>query len=123
MSNTERDARGRFPPGVSGNPNGRTKGARNKLGYAFVEALEADFTVHGKEAIEKVRDAKPHEYLKVVASLLPREINYSDTTVQDLTEEQLREGLAAIKHILAIRSGNADGASTPSEDDPAASRH
>ena len=47
-------ARGRkatqFKPGQSGNPKGRPKGARNRLGTQFLEALEADFKQHGSQA-------------------------------------------------------------------------
>ena len=37
----------RFKPGQSGNPLGRPKGARNRLGTRFLEALEADFSKFG----------------------------------------------------------------------------
>lgn len=68
----EQDERGRF---VSGNiGGGRPKGARTKLGEAFLEAMYSDFTEHGVAAIVKVRDEKPDQYLKVVASILPKEI-------------------------------------------------
>jgi hypothetical protein len=73
---TERKHSGLIPfkPGQSGNPAGRKPGSRNKLGEAFIEALYDDFNAHGVEAIKTVRDQKPDQYLKVVASILPKEI-------------------------------------------------
>jgi hypothetical protein len=62
-------------PGQSGNPRGRPKGARNRLGTAFLEALEADFNQFGPQAIAQVREKKPEVYIKVVADLLPKEAN------------------------------------------------
>ena len=64
-----------WKPGRSGNPKGRPKGARNRLGTQFLEALEADFNKHGEQAIEQVRQKKPEVYMRVVADLLPKEAN------------------------------------------------
>jgi Family of unknown function (DUF5681) len=64
-----------FKPGQSGNPKGRPKGARNRLGTQFLEALEADFNKFGPQAIALVREKKPEVYIKVVADLLPKEAN------------------------------------------------
>jgi hypothetical protein len=62
-----------FKPGQSGNPRGRPKGARNRLGTAFLEALETDFNQFGPQAIAQVREKKPEVYMRVVADLLPKE--------------------------------------------------
>lgn len=43
-----------FKPGQSGNPKGRPKGARNRIGTQFLEALEADFNKFGSQAIAQV---------------------------------------------------------------------
>ena len=51
---------------------GRPKGSRNRLGEDFLRALTDDFEQHGVEAIEAVRLESPKDYLKVIASLLPR---------------------------------------------------
>ena len=64
-----------FKPGQSGNPKGRPKGARNRLGTQFLEALEADFNQFGPQAIALVRERKPEVYVRVVADLLPKEAN------------------------------------------------
>ena len=55
--NTEKKLRNLkpFKPGQSGNPKGRPKGARNRLGTQFLEALEADFNKFGSQAIALVR--------------------------------------------------------------------
>ena len=53
-----------FKPGQSGNPKGRPKGARNRLGTQFLEALEADFNRHGAQAIALVREKKPEVYMQ-----------------------------------------------------------
>lgn len=64
---------GRFLPGNTGGA-GRPKGARNKLGEAFLKALSTDFDEHGIDAIKTVREEDPSTYVKVVASLLPKEM-------------------------------------------------
>lgn len=79
-----------FKPGQSGNPAGRPKGSRNKLGEAFLKEMLEDFEEHGRDVIAVVRAEKPDQYLKVVASILPREIEpgpeFADTLAALLTE-------------------------------------
>jgi hypothetical protein len=78
-------------PFAKGNP-GRPKGARNKLGEAFLEAMLEDFTRHGTAAIEVVRAEKPDQYLKVIASLLPKDINLNvNDSFNELTDDELAE--------------------------------
>jgi hypothetical protein len=67
--------RGRpFMPGQSGNPSGRPKGAKNKLTDLFLSAIADDFAEHGAEALARVRAQDPASYLKIVGSLVPREL-------------------------------------------------
>ncbi len=93
----------KFEPGQSGNPAGRPIGARAKLGEAFIAEMLADFLKHGRDAIERVRQEKPDQYLKVIASLLPREINLRDVTpdTDDLTDEELLERVRALQSSLS----------------------
>src|SRR5262245_24800026 len=64
----------RFKPGQSGNPTGRPRGARSRLGERFLEALASDFDQHGVATIEKVRARDPVAYVKVIKDVLPKEI-------------------------------------------------
>ena len=84
-----------------GNP-GRPKGARNKLGEAFIQALHDSFEEHGAETIETVRTEKPDQYLKVIASLLPKEhtLNINDHFAE-MTDDELAERIRTLQHIVA----------------------
>lgn len=78
-----------FKPGQSGNPAGRPKGSRHKLSEAFVADIYADWELHGVKTIEAVRLEKPDAYLKVVASLLPKELNVRVSELEDLADNEL----------------------------------
>lgn len=86
-----------FRPGQSGNPAGRKKGSRNKLGEAFVQALQEDFETFGKDAIERVRSEKPHEYLKVIAGILPKEVKVDVGPLEEIGDDELAAILAAAR--------------------------
>jgi hypothetical protein len=89
---------GRFVAGNGG--GGRAKGSRNLLGEAFIDDLYADWQKHGVATIEKVRAARPADYLKVVASILPRDLNVKVSAVENMTDEELN---ATIELLLADR--------------------
>lgn len=83
-----KDEKGRFVTGNIG--GGRPKGARAKLGEAFLQAMQEDFAQHGIAAVEAVRTEKPDQYLKVIASMLPKEIDLGDEIVQAMVEVMFR---------------------------------
>lgn len=96
----------------------RPKGSRNKLGEDFIQALHDDFQEGGVAAIKEVRRDRPHEYLKVVASLLPKELKV--TTESDLTDEQLDQRIRQLAAAISLElngseagtGGSAGGAET-----------
>lgn len=61
----------------------------------------SDWEENGKAVIEAVRVEKPDQYLKVVASILPKELNVKVNELDDLTDEQLARQLRAIAAQLA----------------------
>ena len=63
-----------YKPGQSGNPAGRPKGSRSKLGQDFLDGMYEAFQTHGATAIEAVATKEPATFIKVIKDLLPREI-------------------------------------------------
>jgi hypothetical protein len=97
---TSRDDLGRFQTGNNGGP-GRPRGSRNKLGEAFCDAVFEDFLKHGVAVIETVRSERPADYLKLVASLVPRQIDLNSDADQLLGKsasvEMLNDFLAEVQ--------------------------
>jgi hypothetical protein len=68
---------------------GRRKGARDRIGTAFLEELAKDFEEHGAGIIKIARIERPTEYLKIVASTLPREFEITDSRLEEISDNEL----------------------------------
>jgi len=100
-----------WQPGESGNPNGRALGSRNKLNESFITALYEDFTKHGVKVIERVREERPEIYLKVIASILPREMHVrSESLFAGMSNDDVDNLLVEIRRSLAARAGTSSKA-------------
>jgi hypothetical protein len=82
----------KFQPGQSGNPNGRKPGCRNRFNEAFITDAFNDWQLHGAEVFERVRAENPLGYLRVMASIVPRQFHIqSENNYQTLSEEELKQ--------------------------------
>src|SRR5215203_1058233 len=89
----DRGAGGRFLAGNNG--GGRPKGSRNRLSQSFLQVIAEDFSAHGADALKRVREADPGTYLKLVGSLVPRDlilqweqapkVDYADLELEEFT--------------------------------------
>ena len=90
--NTEKKQRNLIPykPGQSGNPKGRPKGSRNKLSEDFFRDLSEAWTAFGKPALMAAAWTHPVEFVRVVASLMPRGLEATITPVMErMSDAQL----------------------------------
>jgi hypothetical protein len=102
-----------WKPGQSGNPNGRPKGTRHKLGEEFLQALQTDFTEHGAEVIQEVREKHPDKYLKVVASVIPQEVNHTVESYDGYSDDDLAAEFLRVAGALQERAGISIGVAAP----------
>jgi hypothetical protein len=76
-TSNDRDAKsGRFLPGNSGF-GGRPKGSRNRLSESFIEDLHLVWEKYGAQALERCAVEDPSAFVRVLAGLLPRDVNLS----------------------------------------------
>lgn len=102
----------KFKPGQSGNPGGRPVGTRLKINGAFLRALAEDFDKHGVKAIEACRIEDPSAYVKVLASLLPKEVEIRKP-LEDFADDELIAAVRALQSFIAAQ-GDAAGAGATS---------
>src|SRR5215831_7845076 len=96
-----------WQPGQSGNPAGRPKGSRHKLSEAFIAALHEDFVQHGACVIQRVREERPADYMKIVASLLPKELHVQSAPLEDMSDDELMDIIALLRSQIAKGVGEA----------------
>jgi Family of unknown function (DUF5681) len=83
-----------FKRGQSGNPKGRPQGSRNKLSEEFFRDLCDAWQAFGKPALMTAAWTHPVEFVRLVASLIPRELEATITAVH--AERMSDDELAAI---------------------------
>lgn len=86
-----------FRPGQSGNPAGRPVGTRQRLGEAFLDDMLASWQVSGKDAIARVLESRPQDYLKVIAAILPKEIKLDTSDLGELSDADLARIIESLR--------------------------
>lgn len=116
-----RSTKGQYLPG--GSP-GRPKGARNRLAARVFEDIFAHWCepaapggnmCKGQEALETLYKEKPGEYLRLTASVLPKEFVF-ENVVSDLDDDQIDDLLTALRQRMVEVRATAVALPAPKEE-------
>lgn len=107
MAIKERDERGKITKAEGG---GRIKGARNLLQGECLSDILRHWRDGGYAAIDIVFKESPATYLKIVASILPKELLIEDgRKLESMSDDELDAHLAAIRRLQSVRLGESGG--------------
>jgi hypothetical protein len=88
---------------------GRSRGVKNRLSHAFLTALAEDFEQHGVEAIKICRVERPNEYLRVIAHLMPKELEVTVGPLQKVSDVELEKLIEHARTRIIDLAPNAGG--------------
>ncbi|MER8829878.1 hypothetical protein NKH73_27685 [Mesorhizobium sp. M0938] len=78
----------------------RPKRTKKTLADGFLEAIRADFRAHGAGVIAEVRSEKPDQYLKIVLSVLPKDLGANINTLDGLSDDEIRQRIRGLEAVL-----------------------
>lgn len=114
MANRNPSPSTRFQSGKSGNPKGRTTGARDKLSAALLRGLSDDFEREGPAWIAKMREERPEIYARLLMYCVPAEVmvrldGQVDVAVRDGTGLTVSALIGAAKRGAVIEGAVIEG--------------
>jgi hypothetical protein len=94
-----------WPPGVSGNPNGRPAGSRSAFSAGFTRDLAEVWAVKGKASMLYAAEKQPAVFFATCARLLPNDVKLTiehslPGNLSPADWADLRELLSAIREAL-----------------------
>jgi hypothetical protein len=91
----------KFHPITNPTPKG-SRSPRNFLQAKFLTALAEDFEREGAAAIKICRIEEPAQYVKIIASLMPKEFAVTDNALGDLSDEELGQLLTRAQATMKV---------------------
>ncbi len=98
-----RDARGRFVAKPGAPADAATIAEQDVAGPSddFLAELQASWARHGAATIEQVRNERPHDYLRLMASSLAKRAEGKSDAIETLSDDEIADELRQILGRLA----------------------
>lgn len=87
-------------PFQPGNP-GKPKGAKHRLQEDFIKDVQAAWETKGAEALTMMIADKPGDFVKMVASLMPKEATLNINDNSEMTDDELAERVRSLASQLS----------------------
>ncbi|MER8904158.1 hypothetical protein [Mesorhizobium sp. M0772] len=92
----------------------KPKRTKKTLGDDFLDAVRADFRANGAGVIAAVRADKPDQYLKIVQSVLPKDLakdlHVSSDNLEALSDDEIRRRIRGLEAVLGPFGDQPEGA-------------
>ena len=79
-------------------------GARDKISQAFLEAFAAEWEARGAECLRVMAIEHPSDFVKIAASLLPKEFEITQTQLMEIPDDELDVFIEFARQRLAERA-------------------
>jgi hypothetical protein len=97
-----RNRHGYFAKGQVANPNGRPRHVRERFTQAFMTDLNNTWQKQGKPCLDKLAKTDPATFVRVCASLIPKEVKLeASSPLSDLSEAELAALVSAAQRAVA----------------------
>jgi hypothetical protein len=80
--------------------NGSTGGALNSLGEELVASLYDSYEQDGRAAIERVREEDPVAFIRIIVSVLPKEVKLNHSPPDELSAEEIDQRICAFQALI-----------------------
>lgn len=98
------------------------KTMRIKLGELFLEDMLSAWEARGAAAIHALIEKNPHDFLKAVAALMPKDVTVNANQIGEMTDEQILDRIRKLDQTIRpfLAAQGADGSG---DGDRAAAEH